>query len=303
MLESLTLVNFQPHRKLRIDLDPRITVIVGQTDSGKSSVIRALQWIAFNRPAGDAFVRHGRKRASARLTADGLKIVRRRGKADNSYELSGKEFKAFGSGVPDEISGLLNLSEINFQGQHDSPFWLSETAGQVGRNLNEIVNLDVIDRSLSEAGSRVREAATGLRLAGERRRKAEEELEELKHVPEMIRELEALVEENRRTEQEQDDAEQLEGLLGEIARRREIKRRAEEEERDVRTILDTVDEAKVAETERLEHLIGEIQRWREKQSDLKRRAEKAEEELHRRSKGRCPLCGQSLSSAPTSTPA
>jgi predicted ATPase len=36
MLESLS-ITFQRHRKRLIEFDPRITVIVGETDSGKSS--------------------------------------------------------------------------------------------------------------------------------------------------------------------------------------------------------------------------------------------------------------------------
>jgi DNA repair protein SbcC/Rad50 len=301
MLERLVIVNFQTHRKLKIDFDPKITVIAGPTDSGKSSVIRALQWIAFNRPAGTAFVRHGRYRAVARLVIDGQRVVRRRGKGENSYELSGKPFKAFGSDVPGEISDVLNLSEINFQGQHDSPFWLSETAGQVGRNLNEIVNLDVIDRSMTEVSGRVREAQTRLWIAGERHRQAEDALKELVRVPEMRGELNALIDDTKATEEREEEAEQLEGLLAEITRWQEVKRNALEREKELRSIVDTVDEDKVAEAERLEHLLREIERWERKRSDHRQRAEKAEEELHRRSKGKCPLCGRSLSSARTST--
>jgi len=148
MIERLLIEDFQAHHKLAIDLDPAVTTIVGPSDAGKSAVIRALIWLATNRPLGDTFIRDGVKQARVTLHVDGHEIVRTRGKSINTYSIDGEELKAFGNDVPEGIANFLNLSNINLQHQHDAPFWFSKTAGEVSRQLNQIVDLSIIDHTL-----------------------------------------------------------------------------------------------------------------------------------------------------------
>lgn len=174
-LERLVLYGFQKHHKLTIPLDSNIVCLTGASDQGKSSVIRALKWLAMNQPGGDSFIREGETIAEARLFADGKCVRRSRGKGTNKYTLDGKEFTAFGTTVPDEISSLLNLSDINFQLQHEQSFWLSLSPGECARRLNEIVNLEAIDKATSEAASRVRQVKSQLENSKLRLEDAEKE--------------------------------------------------------------------------------------------------------------------------------
>jgi DNA repair protein SbcC/Rad50 len=167
MVESLVLSNFQAHTDLRIDLDPCVTVVVGPSDRGKSAILRALRWLCLNQPSGEAFVRDGARQASVEVVVDGEHVIRARGKGQNEYRLyqpdAPKFFKALGTGnVPPEVAALLNVGQINFQGQHDSPFWFGETAGEVSRQLNQIINLGVIDDVLAKLDKGVREATINL---------------------------------------------------------------------------------------------------------------------------------------------
>ena len=57
----------------------------------------------------------------------------------------GIEYKAIKTDVPEDIDKIFNINSNNIQQQFDNIFWFSETAGEVGRNLNSIVNLDIID--------------------------------------------------------------------------------------------------------------------------------------------------------------
>lgn len=159
-LERLTLRNFQAHRSLEIDLAPGITSIVGPSDVGKSAIIRALTWVCLNRPQGLEFIRSGAKWTEVVLQGQNKKshwhVVRSRSKSENYYGLSGDDFRAFGAGVPPEIAELLGVAGINFQAQHDAPFWFSETSGEVSRQLNQIINLGIIDTALAHTASEVR---------------------------------------------------------------------------------------------------------------------------------------------------
>lgn len=163
MLEQLTIEDFQAHRKLSIKLDPAITTIVGPSDSGKSAVIRALIWLATNRPSGDSFIREGTKQTRVHLDVDGHVVTRCRGGSENTYTLDDEELKAFGNDVPTEVARLLNISGINIQRQHDSPYWFSETAGEVSRQLNQIVDLTIIDRTLANLDKASRATAAEIR--------------------------------------------------------------------------------------------------------------------------------------------
>jgi chromosome segregation ATPase len=157
MLTRLILKNFQAHRKLALEFDPHVTTIVGPSDVGKSAIIRALRWVATNKPGGSAFTTHGEKATKVALEVDGHTIVPRRGPDGNAYDLDKQELKAFGADVPEPVAKLLNVGDINFQWQHDAPFWFSETSGEVSRRLNSIINLAIIDDVLAYVNSRLRE--------------------------------------------------------------------------------------------------------------------------------------------------
>lgn len=179
MLESLLIQNFRIHEKRRIDFDPRITTLTGPTNSGKTAAISALRWVCLNSPRSDAFIRRGARGASVQLLADGHKIGRRRGKGTNCYVLDGEEFHAIGTSVPDTIADVLRVGNLNFQGQFDSPFWFGLTAPEVSRQLNAIVDLDIIDESLANVGKVVRSAKASAALADQRLLEAEQDVEGL----------------------------------------------------------------------------------------------------------------------------
>lgn len=168
MFEKIDIKNYQVHKNRTIVFDEHITVITGRTDKGKSAVVRAIRWLATNRPAGNSFIREGADGAGVRLTVDGFGVVRTKREGRNIYAIDKKVFKAFGSGVPTEVETLLNISPINFQRQHDPTFWFSDKPIDVCRNLNAIVNLEIIDRVLQDLGTRKRRAATVVNVCEER---------------------------------------------------------------------------------------------------------------------------------------
>ena len=194
-IKSIHLTNFQAHEDLALELSPGVNVILGPSDVGKSAIIRAIRWVTFNRPAGDAFIRDGCKDTEVTLgVAPDQTVTRAKGTKGNTYHVNDAELKAFGSNVPADVSTVLNLSEINFQGQHDPPFWFSETAGEVSRQLNQIVNLDLIDSTLANLASTVRANRAEANVVAERLADAKTERQDLRHVLEMDRDLKAVEE-------------------------------------------------------------------------------------------------------------
>lgn len=147
MINSLLIKNFQSHKKTELEFDEGINVITGDTDSGKSAIVRALNWAINNDPSGEEFRSTWGGKTKVKLTTDKY-IIRERGKG-NFYKIQGvkKPLVSFKTNVPDEIKELLNFSSLNMQEQFDSPFLLAMSGGEVARYLNKIVHLDIIDKS------------------------------------------------------------------------------------------------------------------------------------------------------------
>jgi len=163
MIKSLGIGNFQSHKETDLEFSEGVNIIVGPSDSGKSSILRAINWPINNRPSGEAFKSNWEGETFVDLELDNEVVISREKGKDNLYVISGHEgkepveFKAFGQGVPDEIKQELQMSEINIQYQLDAPFLLSNSPGEVARYLNNIVKLDKIDSSLSNISKWLRQ--------------------------------------------------------------------------------------------------------------------------------------------------
>lgn len=180
MLDAVDVTDFQRHKHFRIRVGPGLTTLVGPSDAGKSAVVRALRWAAFNVPAGAGFVRHGAPGAKVALRVDGRWVVRSRDKSENVYELDGEVFVAQkGSEFPPPaVAAVLNVGPANFQNQHDPVFWLADTPGQAARALNAVIDLGEIDAVLDAAAAECRRAKAELEITESRLADAETRLAE-----------------------------------------------------------------------------------------------------------------------------
>lgn len=176
MFKRLIAKNFQKWDVLTVDFDDQLSTIIGVTDAGKSSALRALEWVCLNQPDGESYIRRGQPNpADVSLFLSTGDVVRRlRGKGVNSYFLNGNEYKAFGRGVPDAIAQILNVCESNFQAQLDPIYWISLTASEVSRQLNAVVDLGVIDDSLESIGRVMRTAKATAEVSRTRLKDAKE---------------------------------------------------------------------------------------------------------------------------------
>ena len=151
MIKSIHLQNFQSHKNTSISFDKGVNAIIGISDSGKTSILRALVWLITNKPAGDAFISHWGGDSIVKIelyTGDTIERGKTK-KEGNYYKLNDQIFKAFKIDPPKEIQDLLNINEINISRQMDAPFLLSSNPGEVAQILNKVANLDIIDRTIS----------------------------------------------------------------------------------------------------------------------------------------------------------
>jgi hypothetical protein len=144
--------NFESHKASVFTFAPGVNVIAGESDAGKSAVLRALLWVIKNTPGGDSIRSWGAKEPTiVAIKVDGHTITKTRDKKGTTYNLDGEIYRAVGKGVPQRISSLLNINDINTQFQFDSPFLLGNdcSPGDVAQHFNEVAHLDLITKSAS----------------------------------------------------------------------------------------------------------------------------------------------------------
>ncbi|WP_100373134.1 AAA family ATPase [Bacillus sp. FJAT-45037] len=164
--ESVRLENFQSHLDTTIELNKGLNVLVGQSDSGKTAIIRALKWLLYNQPRGTDFIRVGADfvRVTVQLS-NGIQITRERTSSKNRYIIREDQkddlvLEGFGIHVPDEVlkaHGMRPLRidrdhelAIHLSGQLDGPFLLEQTSSLRAKTIGRISGAHYLDMAIRD---------------------------------------------------------------------------------------------------------------------------------------------------------
>jgi exonuclease SbcC len=151
MITSVTIINFQSHTHSELHFSEGTNILIGNSDTGKSAVFRAVVWVVTNRPLGDAFRSEWGGDTRVRIeTDDGNVVERIKGPSKNEYIVNGEILKAFGTDVPEQVNEALRIDQYNIQAQMDMPFLLASSPGEAARMLNQAASIEDIDLVLSE---------------------------------------------------------------------------------------------------------------------------------------------------------
>jgi len=298
MLERIRLTNFQCHVKLKIALGKSILAIIGDSDVGKSSICRALRWLALNKPRGSGFIRWGEKDCSVKVRIDGVDIERVKDSNGNRYIVNGKEYKAIGYDVPPDVASLLALGPENFQQQHDSPFWFNLTPGELGKELNKIVDMEIIDKALAEVASRLRKEKSVGDVCEQRLAQAKDRTKELEWVPGFVEELDVVVGLEKVATTATDNLLNLRADLLEIEEFRESVESSQDYVEAGQAVLKKgkVFESSKRRWSKLRKLVESALNQQKFVEDARDSRNKCKRLLAKESAGRCPICGGTISS-------
>lgn len=169
MIEKIILHNFQCHKDVTLELG-RSTVLLGDSDCGKSAVLRALYWVIYNNPLIDRpapqnfYVSYWAQKktksgfkfkddeyTSVTVIVDGHTIERKRSNTFNGYYVDGVMYEALRTNVPEEVTNIFNIASASVQQQMDSPFLLTATPGEASQYLNSLAHLECVDEILTIA--------------------------------------------------------------------------------------------------------------------------------------------------------
>jgi len=287
MIEQIRLQNFQAHKDTTLELHPKINVIVGESDQGKSSIARALYWLFFNRPSGDEFVNSPKKKTEVTAICKGKEITRVRSKSINKYVINGADFDAPRTDVPDQIRDIINFTPTNIQLQDDSPFLLHLNSGDVAKKLNNVVGLNLIDSSYSYINSVIKKQSA-------QEKQLKKEIQEKKKQLQSFAKLDTIIEKSEKFEQLQEKLitldkkhADLSSTIDKIEQTREVlvlQKKIESTSNPLRSLqkaLDSLKEQK-QKTERIlkyTRLLMELQTKINKQTKPQKRIKQMTEEL------------------------
>lgn len=175
MIDSIKAVNFQSLKNVDLELG-KFTVIVGASSSGKSAVTRALKAVTSNALDSD-YITRGAKKASVTVkTEDNVITIERESGDSSAYKViqAGREesrFARLNRQVPAQVTEALGIApiskevaSINFAGQFDKPYLLTEGSSTVATVLGELTNVSTIFSAVKEANRRAKAASTLVNL-------------------------------------------------------------------------------------------------------------------------------------------
>lgn len=294
MLSKILLHNFQKHQKKLIKFDSKITVITGNTDRGKSSIIRSLRWLCFNRPSS-GLATHGEKQSEVCALIDGIKVVRAKGK-ENFYAIGKKKFKAIGSDVPEEIKSLIKITETNFQMQFDPLFWITDSPAQISKNLNKIIDLESIDKAIKIASRQHNEAKSYLKVYASKCREKQEKRKKFEWFQKAGDEFGAIEELQTKLKNLKASEALLHDVIEGCRRGRIRHQKATQALSEAQKWREQLAQLAQLNTqlEKLSKLTIQIKSLKKQTKSLKIKQEQVETNLQKMRKGKCPICGKTM---------
>jgi DNA repair exonuclease SbcCD ATPase subunit len=174
-LKSVSVEGYQALRKVSLSLSPGVNVIVGESDSGKSSLVRALR-DALYQARGSAFVSEGHKKAVVKVEfADGRRVEWHKGKNVNRYVLDGERIGKPGTSVPEPVQAATGfrpvefgegvVRRVNFACQGEPMFLVADPPGEAARIIGGVSGAAELAGAVKLADSRGRALASEIGAA------------------------------------------------------------------------------------------------------------------------------------------
>lgn len=175
-ITSVTLKNFQAHKDTTVQFDKGLNIIVGESNNGKTSILRGILWAIDNQPLGNDFIMAGENECSVLIVFnDGTSIKRGRTVKDTGYYeityyddngvLQSATYRGFTNAVPVEVANVHQMPKVNITkdiethlnvlSQLDGPFLLTESPLVKASAIGRITGTHVIDAAIKESNKTI----------------------------------------------------------------------------------------------------------------------------------------------------
>ena len=205
-ITSVTLKNFQAHKDTTVQFDRGLNIIVGESNNGKTSILRGILWAIDNQPLGNDFIMAGENDCSVTINfSDGTYIKRGRTVKDTGYyeiryiDDNGKyidqTYRGFTNAVPVEVANVHQMPKVNITkdiethlnvlSQLDGPFLLTESPLVKASAIGRITGTHVIDAAIKESNKTIQSNRKLIKSYSEDLQQKENELKQLPDIKSM----------------------------------------------------------------------------------------------------------------------
>lgn len=201
-IKSIRLINFKTYVDETISFSKFTNAITGETDNGKTNILRAMKWVLWNQPSGDGMIRLGENSAMVIIEfIDGLMITRERsiGGSVNRYiirypDRTQTTLNKFGINVPDEvlqahkmIPVMFNTEKciLNYAEQLDGPFMLKYSKRDRAKAIGALAGTDVVDSAITDTRKDAREGAMEYKIIASQVKENQDKISDFENLEEM----------------------------------------------------------------------------------------------------------------------
>ena len=191
---KVSVKDYQIIKQAILDFKPGLTSIIGPSNNGKSSILKAIKSAVYTEP-GSTPIRNGAQSYIVGIQDNGHTVVYQKKDGSSKYLVDDKSYSKFGLSTPEEVSTALNIRELilngnkvqlNFWNQMDKPFLLDKSAGELfkfildsGENdqLSSVLKAMVTDRqSLNKEADNLQGQITALEDSIDKQQKESDKL-------------------------------------------------------------------------------------------------------------------------------
>lgn len=202
-IAKVILDNFQSHKHTEVEFNDGLNIIVGESNNGKTSILRAIMWAIDNQPLGTDFIMAGEDECCVRIIYDdGTFIERGRtlkdtgfykvGFIDENGNLVHQMYRGFTNAVPVEVANVHQMPKVNITkdiethlnvlSQLDGPFLLTESPLVKASAIGRITGTHVVDAAIKESNKTIQ---SNKKLVKNYEKELEEKENELKALPDI----------------------------------------------------------------------------------------------------------------------
>ena len=152
---KLILTNFQQWKTGNIEFKPGLNIIIGDTESGKSTLFRAINSILTGKMPED-YIRKGTKGCEVKIEfSDNTTFRRIRNKKDNIADADGLAFERVGKEIPFEYFNKLGKTSVEFgnkelslcsYSQFEPHFFITLSDYDKSKLIGTICGIDIVDK-------------------------------------------------------------------------------------------------------------------------------------------------------------
>ena len=208
IIKHVEIKNFQSHEYTIVEFKDGLNTIIGESNSGKTSILRAIRWCLDNDPKGSDFITTGRDDCSVTVVFDdGTSIIRKRTRNDSgTYDVVGKTiqpdgtvskwtqtYKGFANNLPIEIMNIhqmpkVNLTKdicthLNMMSQLDGPFLVTESPQVKAAIIGRLTGTQIIDLGIKETNKKILSNSKTIKTYTQEKTDRENELFRYQYLP------------------------------------------------------------------------------------------------------------------------